>query len=118
MNDNITLNEYEDAKKNIRNRKTERKQESLTDSFDKNIYLYPKRGVDVTDMVQLGSKVLIGGGIGILAGVASIAIAASAAEIVVAGAVTKVAGVIGGAAGLSLGVNQIKKKTSRSEYDI
>ncbi|KPA16225.1 magnetosome protein Mad8 [Candidatus Magnetomorum sp. HK-1] len=116
--DNITLNEYEEAKKDIRVKQTQKKRPILKNSFDENAYLYPQRRVDVTDMVQLGSKVLIGGGVGLLAGVATIAVAASAAEIVVAGVVTKVAGVIGGAAGLSLGVNQLKKKNTRSEYDI
>nr|WCC90931.1 magnetosome protein Mad8 [Desulfobacteraceae bacterium] len=118
MDNNTTFNEYEEAKKKIRSkRKVKKRYPARNDSFDENAYLYAQRRVDVTDMVQLGSKVLIGGGLGLLAGVGTIAVAASAAEIVVAGVVTKVAGVIGGAVGLSLGVNQIKKKSTRSEYE-
>ncbi|GFK92300.1 magnetosome protein Mad8 [Fundidesulfovibrio magnetotacticus] len=69
------------------------------------------RQVGVMDVLNLGSKVVIGTGVGLLAGVATIAIVASAGELILAGAVTKVAGVVGGAMGLSLGLGSMKKKT-------
>ena len=116
MNNNILINEYEEAKKKVRQKK-QTKASVKKDEFDDNLYLYPQRKVDVSDMVQLGSKVLIGGGIGLLAGVGTIAVAASSAEIIVAGVVTKVTGIIGGAVGLSLGINQMKKKTNRCDYE-
>ena len=74
--------------------------------------------VSLSDVVQVGSKVVIGGGVGLLAGVAGIAVVAGAAEVVVAGVVTKIAGVVGCAIGFSLGLNKYKgKKTGlRAEY--
>ncbi len=63
--------------------------------------------------MQVGSKVLIGGGVGLLGGIATLALAASAAEIVVTGVVTKIAGVVGGAAGLSMGISSYNKKKSQ-----
>ena len=54
-----------------------------------------------------------------MAGVATIAVAASAAEVIIAGVITKVAGVIGGAVGLSVGVNKflkVKKKRNSEDY--
>nr|ASQ41183.1 hypothetical protein [Candidatus Magnetananas rongchenensis] len=106
-----TINAYEEAKRSIRKKKTGSDNLYNLDEFDESILKPPaKRKVDVTDITQVGTKVLIGGGLGLLAGVGAIAVAASAAEIVIAGVVTKITGVIGGAVGLSMGVNQIKKK--------
>ncbi|HIJ20413.1 MAG TPA: hypothetical protein HPP58_05140 [Deltaproteobacteria bacterium] len=68
------------------------------------------RQVTLSDVAQVGSKVVIGGGVGLLAGVAGIAVAAGAAEVVVAGVVTKIAGVVGGTVGLSLGLSKYKRK--------
>ena len=50
---------------------------------------------------------------------ATIAVAASAAEVIIAGVITKVAGIIGGAVGLSFGVNKflkVKKKRNSEDY--
>ena len=71
------------------------------------------RQLTLSDVTQVGSKVVIGGGVGLLAGVAGIAVVASAAEVVVAGVVTKIAGVVGCAVGLSLGVSKYKRKSKR-----
>ena len=71
------------------------------------------RQLTLSDVTQVGSKVVIGGGVGLLAGVAGIAVAAGAAEVVVAGVVTKIAGVVGCAVGLSLGLNKYKGKQKR-----
>jgi len=108
-----TYNEYEDAKRTIRLKKTgirRSKISGLTDEFDEGLYDARNRKMDVTDYTQIGTKVLIGGGVGLLAGVGTIVVAASAAEIVVAGVVTKITGVIGGALGLSIGINQARKR--------
>ncbi|MBF0529787.1 MAG: hypothetical protein HQK55_11070 [Deltaproteobacteria bacterium] len=75
------------------------------------------RQVELSDVLQIGSKVLIGGGVGLLAGVATIAIAASAAEVVIAGAITKVAGVVGGALGLSMGLSRYQKKSLKPRFE-
>ncbi|MBF0120642.1 MAG: hypothetical protein HQK79_17580 [Desulfobacterales bacterium] len=69
-----------------------------------------KQKIVLHDVVQIGSKVIIGGGIGLLAGIAAITVTASAAEVVIAGVVTKIAGAVGSAVGLSLGVKQMRKR--------
>jgi uncharacterized membrane protein len=75
----------------------------------------PARPVTMSDVAQVGSKVVIGAGLGLLAGVATIALMASMAEIIIAGVVTKIAGVVGGGAGLSLGLHQLKSKRETKE---
>jgi len=102
------LKNYEDQKREIYLKRTRQKTREYQGDFDEGDFNESKVGL--SDYVQVGTKVLIGGGLGLLAGVATIAIAASAAEVIVAGAVTKVAGVVGGAAGLNWGVNRYKKK--------
>ncbi len=86
--------------------------EAQLDEIDPDLFKDPKQDVKLSDVVQVGSKVLIGGGLGVLAGVAGIALAASAAEVVVAGVVTKIAGIVGGALGLSFGVKKFATKKS------
>ncbi|MBF0573747.1 MAG: hypothetical protein HQK69_08310 [Desulfamplus sp.] len=109
---------YEDRKRDIYTKKENLKKMrpkgySYDDyEYDENIWEDGNR-VGFTDVMQVGSKVLIGGGIGLLGGVAAIAVAASAAEVVVTGVITKIAGVVGGAVGLSWGLNSIKKKKSK-----
>ena len=104
------LEAYEKAKGSIRTRRArETRLNADLDLFDSS-----GREVGLSDVAQVGAKVLIGGGLGLLAGVATIAVAASAAEVVLAGAITKVAGVVGGATGLSLGIKKLKKKRSRA----
>ncbi|MBF0550616.1 MAG: hypothetical protein HQK60_08775 [Deltaproteobacteria bacterium] len=105
------LETYEEAKKSIRSKKGKRKVANKdADDFDLDLFDEVRPKVGMSDYVDVGSKLLIGGGLGLLAGVASIAVVASAAEIVLAGAVTKIAGVVGGAIGLSWGVKKIQKK--------
>ncbi len=105
---------YEERKRTIRLTKArERNMQPDFDDFDSEFDDRSARSMGLTDVTQVGSKVLIGGGLGVLAGVATIAVAASAAEVIIAGVVTKVAGVIGGAVGLSLGVNKYMKKKRR-----
>ena len=106
------LLDYEQKKKAVLFNKATRQQfDDASDEFDPDRFDTTGKPVRLSDVAQVGSKILIGGGLGLLAGVATIAVAASAAEVVIAGAVTKVAGVIGGALGLSMGINKYRKKT-------
>lgn len=102
---------YEEQKRAIYLKKTQQRDHEFLDEMDEKYMKENKVGF--SDVMQVGSKVLIGGGVGLLAGVATIAVAASAAEVVLAGAVTKVAGVVGGATGLGWGVNKFKKKSKK-----
>ena len=103
--------DYEQRKRGVRFRaETEREM----DEFDPDLLEKFDREVKLSDVAQVGSKILIGGGLGLLAGVATIAIVASAAEVVVAGVITKIAGVVGGAVGLSMGVKKFRKKKKRA----
>ncbi|HIJ68673.1 MAG TPA: hypothetical protein HPP57_04115, partial [Deltaproteobacteria bacterium] len=88
---------YEEGKKAIRMRKAKKKRTSDSDDLDMDMDMdlmdvVPARRVTVSDLAQVGSKVVVGAGLGLLAGVATIAVAASAAEIILAGVVTKIAG--------------------------
>ncbi len=113
------LLDYELRKEAIRSKATkENEWRTDLDEFDPG-YLKDTGGpVAVSDVVQVGSKVLIGGGVGLLAGVAGIAVVASAAEVVVAGVVTKISGVVGCAIGLSLGLKGFKNKKQRLQREI
>ena len=102
-----TLRDYEDAKQAIYVRK--KKKRNDLDEFDDKMQEDADNRIMLSDALQVGTKIVIGGGVGLLAGVATIAIAASAAEVVVAGVITKIAGVVGGAIGLSLGLHKFKK---------
>lgn len=108
---------YEEQKKDIYSKKEYlKKVHPQTSSYDEYEYdesLWEGEKVGLTDIMQVGTKVLIGGGLGLLGGVATIVFAAAAAEVVLAGVVTKIAGVVGGAAGLSLGLHEIKKKRNK-----
>ena len=105
---------YEEAKHSARSKKTENKRKyDLDELGDGKLDSYGN-SVEFSDVVQVGSKIIIGGGIGLLAGVATIAVAASAAEVVLAGVLTKVTGVVGGAMGLSLGLNKYKKDKKKT----
>jgi hypothetical protein len=114
------LLDYEKKKRAIRFKKATRRQfKDDLDEFDPDLFDSPEQVFGLSDVAQVGSKILIGGGLGLLAGVATIAVAAGAAEVIIAGVVTKIAGVIGGAVGLSLGVNKYmkeKKKRYSEEY--
>ncbi len=103
------IKDYEDAKKTIRSKTAgEKKNYDLDELDDAQLEKYGSKA-DFSDVVQVGSKIIIGGGVGLLAGVVTIAVAASATEVVIAGVVTKVTGVIGGALGLSMGLNKYQK---------
>jgi uncharacterized membrane protein len=102
------LRDYEEAKRAIYVKKKRKKKDDL-DDFDENCLTPANKTVVLSDVIDVGTKVLIGGGLGLLAGVAAIAITASAAEVVVAGVITKITGVVGGAVGLSMGLNKFKK---------
>jgi len=111
---NDQFKEYEEAKKSIYLKNSRKKRKLDLDDFDGDLADFRKDRVGASDVIQIGSKVVIGGGLGLLADVATIAVAASAAEVVVAGVVTKVAGVVGGAVGLTMGLNSAKKKKKKS----
>jgi uncharacterized membrane protein len=102
------LRDYEEAKRAVYAKK-KRKTEDNYDDFDENGLNPANKTVVLSDVIDVGTKVLIGGGLGLLAGVAAIAITASAAEVVIAGVITKITGVVGGAVGLSMGLNKFKK---------
>lgn len=109
------LKSYEEAKQSISETKVETRS-NLSRLGDMGIE--PTNGsksIELSDVAQVGGKILIGGGLGLLAGVAAIGVAAGAAEIIVAGVVTKIAGVVGGAMGLSLGMNKYQKKRKKME---
>jgi len=101
---------YEQKKRTVRFKRARDRSINELDEFDPDLMEGPDQEVRLSDVAQVGSKILIGGGVGLLAGVAGIAVAASAAEVVLAGVVTKIAGVIGCALGLSLGVRKFKAK--------
>ena len=70
MKDHVT---YEEKKNAIRMAKArERDIQPDFDEFDPDLYDSPDRTMRLTDVTQVGSKVLIGGGLGVLAGVATI----------------------------------------------
>jgi len=101
--------DYEQRKQAIRQKKV-----SVASQYDYVDYaddsIEAPRNVDAVDVLSVGSKIVIGGGVGLLAGVAAIAVVASAAEIILAGVVTKIAGIVGGALGLTWGLGAVKKK--------
>ncbi|MGA2228788.1 MAG: hypothetical protein ABSH41_30500 [Syntrophobacteraceae bacterium] len=109
---------YEEGKKAIRMRKAKKKRTFDSDDLDMDMdmdmalmeVVPATRPVTVSDVAQVGSKVVVGAGLGLLAGVATIALMASMAEIILAGVVTKIAGVVGGGAGLSMGLRQLKSR--------
>ena len=102
------LRDYEKAKRAIYVKKKRNVKDEF-DDFDENGLNPANKTVVLSDVIDVGTKVLIGGGLGLLAGVAAIAITASAAEVVIAGVITKITGVVGGAVGLSMGLNKYKK---------
>ena len=102
------LRDYEEAKRAVYAKK-KRKIDDDFDDFDEKGLNPASKTVVLSDVIDVGTKVLIGGGLGLLAGVAAIAITASAAEVVIAGVITKITGVVGGAVGLSMGLNKFKK---------
>ena len=106
--------EYEGIKKaiNLKGSRQKKRKWDL-DDFDNGLADFREDRVGVSDILQVGSKVVIGGGLGLLAGVATIAVVASAAEVVVAGVVTKIAGAVGGAMGFTMGLNKVKKRKKK-----
>ena len=102
------LRDYEEAKRAVYAKKKRKIDDDFDDIDEKGLNPASKTVV-LSDVIDVGTKVLIGGGLGLLAGVAAIAITASAAEVVIAGVITKITGVVGGAVGLSMGLNKFKK---------
>ena len=111
-----SMQEYKEAKKAVYERKARlKKGPFLRDDFDRDLRFGGEPSSQLVDVVQVGSKVVIGAGVGLLAGVATVTMAASAAGVAVAGAVTKVAGVVGAAAGLSMGLNRYANGNKRKK---
>lgn len=104
------LKRYTAVKNSLKEKLAEKKETEVVLKKFEQEFQDDHKPVEFSDVVQVATKVVIGGGIGLLAGVAAIAVAASAVEIIVAGAVVKVAGVVGGAMGLSIGMNKFKKR--------
>ena len=104
---------YEQAKRELRLQKVQEhhfENDALEDEWQE--LTRPRYKFGMFDVAKLGTGVVIGGGIGLLVGVATIAVAASVAEIIIGGVITKVAGVVGGATGLGWGLRSIDKKSS------
>ena len=109
---------YEQAKRDIYLKKmTEREHRELFpdeyDDRDGGELVNGGGRVGLSDILQVGSKVVIGGGLGLLGGIAVVAVAAGAGELVIAGAATKIAGAVGGALGLSKGIDELELKKRR-----
>ncbi|HIJ79390.1 MAG: hypothetical protein OEY01_10560 [Desulfobulbaceae bacterium] len=77
--------------------------------------VHPARRVGFVDIGKVGAGIVVGGGLGLLGGVAAIAVSASVAEVILGGVITKVAGAVGGAAGLGWGLHSIDKKKQREK---
>ena len=103
--------DYERRKEAIRARKARTNRNLDLSDYAEDCIERPRQ-VGVTDVLSVGSKVVIGGGVGLLAGIATIAVVASAGELILAGVVTKIAGVVGSAIGLTLGLGQVKKRSN------
>ena len=103
--------QYEHAKRTIRLKK-EQEHDFDNDALEEEWQgmTRPRRKFGMFDVAKIGTGVVIGGGIGLLVGVATIAVVAGVAEIVIGGAITKVAGVVGGATGLGWGLSTVEKK--------
>ena len=113
MEDKLTS--YEERKRAIRFKKAKMKENDFDFALLERDFLEcSSQQTGLADFAQVGSKVVIGAGLGLLAGVATIAVVASAAEIVIAGVVTKIAGVVGGTAGLSMGLRNVRKKKEKA----
>jgi hypothetical protein len=113
--ENERLSSYEQTKKTIRSKKSDEYLIDADDEFDGEVdsLLQPRRKPDFTGLTMIGTAVIIGGGVGLLAGIASIVVTASIAEVVIGGVVTKVCGIVGGAAGLGWGLRSYKKKNQQ-----
>ncbi len=111
MNDK--LSRYQKIKNSIRLKNTEPSEEEwLNENDDKLIYPRPK--TDLIGITKVGAGIVVGGGIGLLGGIATIAVTASVAEVIIGGVITKIAGVVGGAAGLGWGLHHIEKRKTQS----
>jgi hypothetical protein len=113
MEDRLTAHEVDDQ--GILANKARPKQEAESDDPDMDLDLLELSAppLEFSDVLEVGSKVVIGAGLGLLAGVATIAVMASLAEIIVAGVVTKIAGVVGGGAGLTMGLRQLRSRREK-----
>ncbi len=106
---------YERAKRMIRLKNAQDQiidEDLINDDLDDEIMIITEATSkpDLVDLTKIGAGVVIGGGIGLLGGVAAIAVSAGVAEVIIGGVVTKIAGVVGGAAGLGWGVHTMDKR--------
>lgn len=104
------LSAYERTREKTRkkNQPGEMKQSFLGDEdLD---WVEPQQKPDLTGLTIAGAGLVVGGGIGLLSGVAAIAVTASVGEVIIGGVVTKIAGIVGGAAGLGWGVSRMEKR--------
>jgi hypothetical protein len=107
------MSSYEKTKAAIRKKKAQEYimgDDLFEDEFDQKP---SKRKIGVVDVAKVGTGLVIGGGIGVLSGVAAITISASVAEVIIGGVITKIAGVVGGAAGFGWGLHSIEKKDDK-----
>lgn len=113
---NETFKQYEDARKAIYEKNyrknTPEDPDDLMDPFARE----SSTRIDARDLLEIGSRMAIGGGLGFLSGIAAVAVAIHAAEIVVTGTVAKVAGLVGGAMGLSSGLKRMDKNVFQEEF--
>lgn len=109
------IKDYEEEKRSIRSKTAGQRKNYDLDEFDDAQLERYGRNVELSDVVQVGSRIIIGGGVGLLVGVATIALSASLAEVVIAGVIAKVTGVIGGALGLTMGLNKYQKARKEKE---
>jgi len=105
------LSSYEEIKKAIRSKKVDEYLMGDDEEFDE--LLQPRHKPDLVGITMVGAGVIIGGSLGLLAGIATIAVTASVAEVVIGGVVTKITGVLGGAAGLGWGLSRMSKQNQQ-----
>jgi len=72
--------------------------------------LQPRRKSNLKGLLTVGTGVVIGGGLGLIAGIATVAVTATVSKIVIGGLSPKITGVIGGALGLRWGLRKTSKK--------
>ncbi len=69
-----------------------------------------RRKSNLKGIMLVGTGVFIGSGLGLIAGITTAGVIASASKIVALGVVPKITGIIGGALGLRWGLRKTSKK--------
>ncbi len=82
---------------------------SLDEDNEFDELLQPRRKPNLKGLVTLGAGVAIGSGIGLIFGITTAAMMATASKVVAWGVVPKITGVIGGAAGLRWGLRKYQR---------